>query len=166
MRTVIIGNSGSGKTYLANALSNCATIPVIHLDHIFWEPGGFDIRRSPEGVAQLVAAGSKHRHWLVEGVFGHLAAHFLADADRLIWLDLSWDLCEIRLQRRGSESKQHLGREQSEDGLNQLLMWAKTYYSRSDSCSYSGHETLFNTFRRTRYKLRTEAEVKAIIHQM
>ena len=58
MRTVIIGNSGSGKTYLANALSNCATIPVIHLDQIFWEPGGFDIRRSPEEVAQLIAAGS------------------------------------------------------------------------------------------------------------
>lgn len=41
-RTVIIGNSGSGKTFLARALAAGSGIPVIHLDEIFWQPGGFN----------------------------------------------------------------------------------------------------------------------------
>jgi adenylate kinase family enzyme len=42
MRIIIIGNSGSGKTWLARQLAEDAPCPVIHLDDIFWEPGGFD----------------------------------------------------------------------------------------------------------------------------
>lgn len=42
MKVVIIGNSGSGKTWLARKLAGNASVPLIHLDEIFWEPGGFD----------------------------------------------------------------------------------------------------------------------------
>ena len=42
MKVVIIGNSGSGKTWLARQLAGNASVPLIHLDEIFWEPGGFD----------------------------------------------------------------------------------------------------------------------------
>jgi ATP-dependent protease HslVU (ClpYQ) ATPase subunit len=42
-RVVIIGNSGSGKSYLARRLSEQLTLPLIHLDALFWEPGGVPI---------------------------------------------------------------------------------------------------------------------------
>ena len=35
-RIVIIGNSGSGKSHLAQALATQLALPVIDLDDIFW----------------------------------------------------------------------------------------------------------------------------------
>lgn len=49
MKIVIIGNSGSGKTWLAKKLATNTT-EIIHLDDLFWLPGGFDRKRSKEEV--------------------------------------------------------------------------------------------------------------------
>ena len=58
MRTVILGNSGSGKTWLARKLTGCFSIPIIHFDDIFWEPGGFDKPRE-FGHSQIYKKFSK-----------------------------------------------------------------------------------------------------------
>lgn len=42
MKIVIIGNSGSGKTWLAKNLASLITVPLIHLDDIFWDSNGFE----------------------------------------------------------------------------------------------------------------------------
>jgi adenylate kinase family enzyme len=54
MRMIVIGNSGSGKSWLATKLADAKGCPVVHLDHIFWEPGGFDEKRSPEVVTRII----------------------------------------------------------------------------------------------------------------
>jgi len=140
-------------------MSSLAPTPVIHLDDIFWEPGGFDQKRSTETVSALIAQAKRQEHWIVEGVFGELAQQFLSDAGRLIWLDFEWPICRERLALRGSESKKHLKREQSAEGLMQLLKWAANYHDRTDMRSYHGHKTMFDAFEGTRFRLRSEDEV-------
>ena len=92
MKTVIIGNSGSGKTWLAKKFAATGA-PVIHLDNLFWLPGGFDKKRSKNEVDQLIDQSKKHDRWIVEGVFGELAEQYFDEADILIWLDIPWGLC-------------------------------------------------------------------------
>ena len=41
-RILIIGNSGSGKSWLASQLSEKLQYKTIHFDKHFWEPGGFN----------------------------------------------------------------------------------------------------------------------------
>jgi adenylate kinase family enzyme len=159
MKTVIIGNSGSGKTWLARAISSAMAAPVVHLDDIFWEPGGFDQKRSSETVNALILKVKAEERWIVEGVFGELAQQFLRDADQLIWLDLEWSVCRERLSNRGSESKMHLERKQSDDGLRRLLEWAEKYHERSDMRSHQGHMALFKAFNGARLRLQSEHEV-------
>lgn len=159
MKTVIIGNSGSGKTWLASELAKDLATPVVHLDDLFWEPGGFNKKRSLEEISTLVQESKLHAGWLVEGVFGDLATHYLEDADTLVWLDISWPVCEARLVRRGSESKQHMDRAQSEQGLKDLLAWASAYDSRTDLRSHVGHKMLFGAFPRAKFRLEDEASV-------
>src|SRR5688572_27977737 len=113
MKAIIIGNSGSGKTWLAMQLAVHSSAPVVHLDEIFWQPGGFNEKRPRAAVEQLIADSKQHPSWIVEGVFGELAERYRDEADLLLWLDLDWPTCRERLLARGSESKQHMGRKQS-----------------------------------------------------
>ena len=166
MKTVIIGNSGSGKTWLAHTLSSLAAAPVIHLDDIFWAPGGFDRKRSAEAVGAYIAQAKKQECWIVEGVFGELAQQFVSEANQVIWLDLEWPVCRDRLMKRGSESKRHLGREQSQEGLRRLLEWAGKYHDRTDMCSYQGHKALFDAFSGARISLRSEQEVAEFVRDI
>lgn len=163
MRAVIIGNGGSGKTWLVNRLAARNHASVIHLDEIFWQPGGFDRKRSPMEIAELIEASKDAESWIVEGVFGELAAKYLDAAQMLIWLDIDWPICEARLQTRGSESKRHMNREQSEKGLRDLIERAPHYYDRNDGRSWTGHQALFDGFRGDRIRLTSQDEVEELL---
>ena len=159
MRTVIIGNSGSGKTWLAKRLAAKAGASVMHLDDVFWLPGGFNERRDPLEVSCLIDAQRAETQWIVEGVYGNLAGQFLPSALTLVWLDLPWHVCELRLKLRGSESRAHMGREQSDLGLQELLGWAEAYGSRQGSGSQAAHQALFEALQGPPFRIRSEAEV-------
>jgi adenylate kinase family enzyme len=159
MKTIIIGNSGSGKSWLARCLVAGSDTPIVHLDDLFWEPGGFDKKRYPEELDLLIEKSKRTASWIVEGVFGELAERYFADAELLIWLDIEWEICKTRLLARGSESKRHLGREQSEEALKRLVDWASRYYDRSDLRSYVGHQALIDNFPEKTLRSTSEEEV-------
>jgi adenylate kinase family enzyme len=164
MRTVVIGNSGSGKSWLARRLGERTSTQTIHLDEIFWLPGGFNEKRSPLEVQNLVDSKKVETDWIVEGVFGDLAGQFLSLAQNLIWLDFPWNVCKQRLEARGSESKAHMGRVQSELGSGELIQWAEGYYFRSGSCSHPAHHSLFESFTGKRILLSTEVQVQEFLN--
>ena len=163
MRTVIVGNSGSGKSWLAKRMGENTATPVIHLDEIFWLPGGFNDKRSASDVLNLVNARKDEADWIVEGVFGDLAAQFLHSAQTLIWLDFPWPVCKQRLETRGSESKAHMGRVQSEQGVRELIQWAEAYYSRSGSCCYAAHLGLLESFTGQQLRFCTDMQVQEFL---
>ena len=76
----------------------------MHLDELFWQPGGLDQKRQPTETASLIESARSGAGWVVEGVFGELAVQFLAGADVLVWLDFDWAVCEARLLARGKRS--------------------------------------------------------------
>ncbi|KAF0125938.1 MAG: hypothetical protein FD189_2365 [Elusimicrobia bacterium] len=161
MKIVILGNSGSGKTRLAAEIAKIRDIPVVHLDELFWEPGGFDRARPRDAVLRLVEESRKKSDWIVEGVFGDLAELYMEQADLLLWLDIGWDVCKERLLARGLESRKHMSREQSEEGLAKLLDWASHYYDRTDPRSFAGHLLLFERFHGKKMRIGSEEELAA-----
>jgi adenylate kinase family enzyme len=162
-RIVIIGNSGSGKTYLATQLSTRYSIPLIHLDKLFWEPGGFNIKRPKDMVMQDIDRMKEDSRWIVEGVFGELAARFLENADALVWLDMEWDTFRNNLLHRGSESSKQLDSESAEANFQKLLVWASEYWIRTDLRSHSGHKELFDTFHGRKWVLHSRSDVDLLI---
>jgi adenylate kinase family enzyme len=160
---IIIGNSGSGKTWLAKRHADLLGIPVVHIDDIFWEPGGFDKKRPQEVVLSMIQEAKAMDSWIVEGVFGELAEQFFDCAESLVWLDIDWPTCQARLLKRGSESRQHLGRAESEQGLKNLVEWASQYYERTNARSYAGHRKLMEDFPGRKVHLKSQAEVIGMI---
>ncbi|RYD33120.1 MAG: hypothetical protein EOP85_21090, partial [Verrucomicrobiaceae bacterium] len=126
-RIVIVGNSGSGKTFLAKQLGTTHQLPIIHLDELFWLPGGFNRKRPAEETEAMVNARSTETSWIAEGVFGHLAEKFLIHATHLIWLDLPWEICRESLLERGSESSRQADPVTAEENFERLLTWAAAY---------------------------------------
>jgi adenylate kinase family enzyme len=72
-RTVIVGNGGSGKSWLAGRLAAALSSPTVDLDEIHWLPGGFSARREPAAAIEMVRARAAEDRWIIEGVYGWLA---------------------------------------------------------------------------------------------
>ena len=166
MRIIIIGNSGSGKTWLARLLSEKFHLQAVHLDNIFWEPGGFDVKRPKNEVYRMINEEIGRDKWIVEGVFGELAQMCLGRALLLIWLDIPWDVCKQRLENRGSESKMHMGRVEHEDGLKKLIKWASEYEIRTDMRSRIGHSMIYENYKYEKYRVDNNDELLKVINRL
>ena len=105
-KVLIIGNAGSGKTWLGTRLAKRLQCEVMQLDDIFWMLGGTERGPTPEErteVEALVQRTRKPPRWVVEGAQGNLAQFFLDGADTLVWLDFEWDYCRGRILERRAE---------------------------------------------------------------
>ncbi len=164
-RIAIVGNSGSGKSHLAKSLSKICSLPIIHLDRLFWMPGGFNEKRSKEEVQKQVEQKEKNDSWIAEGVFGELVELLLPRTQTLIYLDLDWPTCHASLKTRGSESSRQLDPAKAEENFRNLLLWAGQYWTRTDLRSHTGHLRLFNDFTGLKFRLTTRAEVDEFIEK-
>ncbi len=162
-RIAIIGNSGSGKSHLTGLLSTLYSLPVIHLDRIFWMPGGFNEKKSKGEAIREVEQKRKENSWIVEGVFGELAELFLPRAQVLIYLDMDWATCRSGLKSRGSESSRQLDSAKAEENFGKLLLWAEQYWTRTGSCAHAGHLRLFSGFTGLKFRFTNRTEVDEFI---
>jgi adenylate kinase family enzyme len=153
-RIVIIGNSGSGKTRLARDLGLLLDCRVHGLDRMHWKQG-FGIKREEGEAKSMVSAVAAEPRWVIEGVFGWLAAVALPIASSLVWLDMPWTVCREGLVGRGPSTgatpEQHA----------ELLAWAEAYWLRSTSTSFAGHSALFANFAGDKHRLMRRSDTIA-----
>jgi adenylate kinase family enzyme len=154
-RVVIIGNSGSGKSTLAKALAGYIAVPAIDLDPIHWQDKVGVKRNEARATAMVVELAGKPE-WIIEGVYGWLAAAALPFATSLIWLDLPWAVCSEGLSRRGPCKSAAAGEHEA------FLQWAEAYWQRQTSTSFSGHLALFENFAGSKLRLRSREEIDAL----
>jgi adenylate kinase family enzyme len=156
-RTVIIGNSGSGKSVFAESLAALTHIAAIDLDSLHWERDGQ--KRDEETAKRLVRDAAAAPSWIIEGVFGWLAEIAMPKATALIWLDLPWSVCRegllVRGQRGGAEAD-----------FADLFAWSKAYWDRETSSSFKGHSHLFESFPGTKLRLRDRGEVRQLLTRL
>jgi len=97
-RIVILGPCGAGKSTLARELGEVLSLPVIHLDQVFWQPGWVE-PTSQEFVARLTSLLETPR-WVSDGNFTGHPTPRLERADTIIHLDYPRWLCMSRVLKR------------------------------------------------------------------
>lgn len=148
MRILIIGNSGSGKTFKGKELSKKHDIPIYELDNIVWKPNGYNEKRDQAEIEKEIEKIKSLNSWIVEGVFGDIASHFLEEATELIWLDEDWEKCHSNLKERGPSYNRYSDPVDAEKAFKELIEWASKYWDRENSCSYKFHKNMANEFKR------------------
>jgi len=165
-KAIIIGNAGSGKTWLGKRMADVFSIPHIALDSIFWEPGGYNRKRKESEVDTDLKRLQGSECWLAEGVFGHLVDQLIPFADTLIYLDLPWEECRSNLLNRGSESSRQLDSKKAEENFQELLKWASEYEARDSKASKKYHCALFDGFTREKHKLCSRDEIDNLMAEI
>jgi adenylate kinase family enzyme len=88
MRVVVVGNSGSGKTTMAKALSQALGVPRIELDAINWQPGWRPLAiEDPEEFIRRVAEAAAGDAWVVDGNYTKAREAHWSRATHFVWMD-------------------------------------------------------------------------------
>ena len=156
-RVLILGNGGSGKTWLANKLAQRLKIAAVELDSLHWMQGGFSQRRPPDEAKGAVRDAAALDAWIIEGVFGWLAREALSRTTILVWLVIPEDECVENLKKRPIKSGE------DEESRSALFQWCSEYKTRMNANSYSGHFDIYEGFAAEKHLLRTRDEIEGFM---
>ncbi len=105
-RIIIIGNGGSGKSYLAKNLSAITGLPLVHLDNEFWQPGW--VKTPKEEWIDKQKNMIKEETWIIDGNYNSTMELRYEAADLVIFLDINRLVCIISALKRHGKKRSDL----------------------------------------------------------
>lgn len=102
-RIVIIGNNGSGKSFLSKELSTLTGLPTIHLDTEFWRPNWTHLTRE-EWIEKQNEFISKEK-WIIDGNHSSTMELRFKAADLIIFLDINRLVCLLGVFKRHGKKR-------------------------------------------------------------
>lgn len=135
MKIHIIGCSGSGKTYLANALSKKYRISHFDLDDIQWDntAQGYGVKMPPEKRNALLQEILCNGEWIIEGVYYAWVQQSFDEADIIYVLDIPKYLYKTRIIIRFIKRKLGIqkGKKETLKSVYTLLKWTDTFQNKN-----------------------------------
>ena len=163
MKIHIIGCSGSGKTYLAKALSEKYNITHFDLDDIQWDntAEGYGVKMPIEKRTELLNNILKNDSWIIEGVYYAWVGKCFEDADKIYVLDIPKRVYTYRIIKRAIKRKLGLakGKKETFKSVCNLLKWTDTFQNKS---TVEIRKILSNYTQKTMW-IKNRKEVKRVI---
>ena len=135
MKIHIIGCSGSGKTYLAKALSKKYNIPHFDLDDIQWDNNAqtYGTKMPIEKRDALLRERLLNNDWIIEGVYYAWVQQSFDEADIIYVLDMPRYLYKSRIIIRSIKRKFGIqkGKRETLKSVYNLLKWTETFHNKN-----------------------------------
>lgn len=90
-RVLVLGSSGSGKTYLSARLGELLHIEVLHLDAYFWRPGW--VSTAEHEWRGIVSQLTRKSSWIMDGTYENTLDLRLPEADTVVVIEQSRWIC-------------------------------------------------------------------------
>lgn len=155
----MFGNSGSGKTTYARALSEEHALEHLDLDSIVWEPDRIAVQRPRADVtASLRAFLDTHDSWVIEGCYGELIEAAAPECTLLVFLNPGVEACQANNRRRPWEPEKYDSPDEQDRHLDYLQEWVADYYHRDGPWSYSAHRAIYEAHTGDKVEIRSPGE--------
>lgn len=158
-RTLILGNTGAGKSWLARRIAARLGVHAIDLDTIHWLPGGYGAARARDEALALTRRAAEGERWVIEGIYGTLIDAAAPASTALVWLCPDDADCVANVCARGARGNADAA------AFDRLLAWTASYRSRSGSGSHAGHAARFDAYPGAKAILRSRAAVAAFVQR-
>ncbi len=125
-KAIIIGCSGSGKSFFARALAEKTGIPLYHLDLIWWREDGTNIEREEfdEKLSEILAGNE----WIIDGNYQRTMERRMQECDTVFFFDLPLNDCvEGIKERKGKPRVDIAWRSPLEDDDEEFMSFVKAY---------------------------------------
>ena len=149
-RLYIVGEAGTGKTTLAEALGETLGLPVSHVDNLFTSDPEAGHSNWREQAAELTVP----QKWIIEGSYWRAAGVLVPAADATIYMDLPADV--VRQRRVGGSTAPAVRPKHRALGAVRLKT-QPLFESR-----LLRHELLAHAAERPILRVRNEAELEAV----
>ncbi|MBU3142707.1 hypothetical protein [Clostridium sp. CF012] len=102
-RIIIVGNNGSGKSFLSKELAVFMDLPLVHLDVEFWRPNW---KKPPkeEWINRQMELTSKEK-WIIDGNHTDTMELRFKAADIVIFLDINRFVCLVSVLLRNGKKR-------------------------------------------------------------
>ncbi|MNL03456.1 topology modulation protein [compost metagenome] len=157
IRTLIIGNSGSGKSWLAQRLAEQLQVAWTDLDRIHWLSDEHSIPRPRAEALGMARIAADEPSWVIEGVYGWIVSEVIHRATALVWLSVEDEVCVANIRQRETKD---------DERLISLLEWAGSYRTRDGSSGFAAHRRLFEGFTGSKVQLLDRVGIADFVHAM
>ena len=97
-RVLVLGCPGAGKSTLARSLGEALSLPVVHLDKLWWKSGW--INRTEGEFDALLDTVLLGEEWVIDGNYLRTLPRRLERCDAVVLLDYPRQVCLFRALRR------------------------------------------------------------------
>ena len=97
-RVLVLGCPGAGKSTLARSLGEALSLPVVHLDKLWWKSGW--VNRTEGEFDALLGAVLLGEEWVIDGNYLRTLPRRLERCDAVVLLDYPRRVCLFRALRR------------------------------------------------------------------
>ena len=105
-KIILVGNMGSGKSWLSKRIANLTGHPLFHLDNEFWKPG-WVMASKEEKIARQKEITSG-REWIIDGNYNSTMEIRFAAADLIVFLDINRIVCIFSAIKRHGKKRSDL----------------------------------------------------------
>ncbi len=120
-RILVVGASGSGKSYLSKKIAGQLDLPLYHLDKIFWKPGwkASSVEEFDQNLASILTSET----FIMEGTYISNFMHRAKYADAVLFVEIGFFRRLWRILSR-SFSTAGMVRDDMADGCVETISWS------------------------------------------
>ena len=130
-RILVIGCPGAGNTYFSKQLSNILSLPLIHMDNLYWHKDKTSI-----GLDELKAKLKPYleqEEWIIDGNYHQTLEMRLPYATDVFFLDVPRNVCIQGIIDRIDQPRDDIPWVETKEDADELIAWIKDYDSRTKS---------------------------------